>query len=97
MSDDKDLDAPFEPDWACPPGETISDIISRRDIAVDVLASKLHLSASSMEMLLRGDIVIDEDMARVLSVELGASKRFWLTRDAQYRASLVRIAAKTIA
>jgi len=86
----------FEPDWASPPGETVMDILTSRSISKQVLAERLGKSAEEVEELLCGDAPLTDELATKFSEMLGGSTRFWLTREAHYRATLDRLQAEAI-
>lgn len=85
---------PFSPDWASPPGETISDMLDERDLALADLAAALEVPASAAQGLLTGELTISEALANGLAGALGASPAFWMRREEQYRSDLERLAAK---
>lgn len=91
-----DLAAPFAPDWASPPGDSILDIIEERDWTQAELAQRLGYTAKHVNQLIKGKVPLTEDAAIKLERVLGGSVGFWLTREAKYRERCVRLdAAKT--
>lgn len=92
-ADDKPLDAPFEPDWTSPPGETIQELLHENEWSHFDLAIALELDPSKVEPLMKGMLPINEALAQALAQNLGGSKQFWLNREKQYRHDLARIAA----
>lgn len=87
-------DAEFNPDWASAPGDTILDICKEQHIAPSMLASLLGLDFSQLILLLTGNLEITLGLAVKLSESLGASPRFWLNREQQYRETLRRLKKK---
>lgn len=81
----------FTPRWASPPGHTIQALLRRNDIDVQTFASRLGTSRSLADGLLDGREPITVDIATRLSVTLGATKEFWVSRDCQYRDDLARV------
>ena len=81
----------FQPDWASPPGETMSDILDERNIDYRVFADRLGLSYEDTTHLLHGRATITIDTARRLVDVLGASVEFWMSRDYQYRRDAQRL------
>lgn len=79
----------FLPDWASPPGDTILELLELRNISKEQLA-ELVPSVSVIEHLLTGRAKITIKVARELEQVFQVSFRFWLRRESQYRASLVR-------
>lgn len=83
----------FQPEWASPPGATISDILEEQGRTVHDLAHELGHAAYYTERLLDGSLPITEEIATCLSQALGATADFWLSRERQFRDSLSRQAA----
>ena len=81
----------FQPLWASPPGETIAEILRRRDINLDSFASDLGESEDYARCLLNGACAIDRSLAERLRDLLGGSVTFWLNREAQYRDDVARL------
>lgn len=81
----------FTPDWAVPPGLTISRIMSRRGLSLEELANDIDLSERNTEGLLAGHVAIDVDLAERLSSTLGSSSSFWIKRERQYREDVERL------
>ncbi len=90
MTDSADT---FRPDWASPPGDTIADLLDERGWSQIELARRLGYSPKHMSLLINGKASITEDTALRLERVLGSSARFWLTREAQYRAECARLHA----
>jgi plasmid maintenance system antidote protein VapI len=80
----------FTPHWVSPPGDSIRDILQQRGMAVEQFAAKIRASVSQASDLLSGQVAIDERTAHALAQELGATARFWMTREAQYREDVAR-------
>ena len=85
--------APFAPDWASPPGDTIVDLIEERGWTQAELAERLGYSAKHVNQLVRGKVALTEHAALRLEPVLGASAGFWLTREARYRERAARLKA----
>lgn len=81
----------FQPDWVSAPGETIADVLRERKLPPSTFASQIGYEAERLNELLHGRAVLSTDAARLLSTHLGASQEFWLRRESQYRADLVRL------
>jgi HTH-type transcriptional regulator / antitoxin HigA len=79
----------FRPDWASPPGDTIADLLEERGWSKQELAQHLGYTVKHVNELIKGKAPITEDAALRLERVLGSTARFWLTREAQYRAQLV--------
>jgi len=82
---------PFTPDWVSPPGDTIADFLEERDWTQVQLAERLGYTTKHISLLINGKAPINEETALKLERVLGSTTAFWLNREAQYRAGLVRI------
>lgn len=86
-----DSATPFRPDWASPPGDTISDLLEERDWSQIELARRLGYTTKHVSLLINGKAPITEDTALRLERVFGGSAGFWLAREAQYREQLARV------
>lgn len=89
-----ELDAEFRPDWASPPGSTISRALKRIDMSLDEFAQRLQVSKHVAENLIYGEEEISSTLADKLSSILGSTPRFWLAREHAYRGTLLRLHSK---
>jgi HTH-type transcriptional regulator/antitoxin HigA len=83
--------ASFTPFWASPPGRTIAARLDELDMTEDEFGHRLGADRSFVDALLDGRQRINADVARRLSVTIGASQAFWERRDSRYRDSLARL------
>jgi HTH-type transcriptional regulator / antitoxin HigA len=81
----------FAPMWAVPPGRTISDLMKSKGIASTRLAHLVDMTESDFDSLLAGKCALTASVAARLEVALGASVRFWLRREEQYRKQLAEL------
>ena len=84
---------PFNPDdwpddWISPPGETIADVLEDRGWSTQVFAKNARIPLAQAERLISGDAPSDEATAATLSRVLGSTSRFWIAREANYRARI---------
>ena len=86
-----DQDAPFTPDWASPPGDTVLDMIEERGWTQADLAARLGFSPKHVNQVVKGKVPLTEEAALRLAQVLGTSAGFWLTREARYRERVVRL------
>ncbi len=86
--------APFAPDWVSPPGDTILDLMEERGWTQVGLAKRLNFTTKHVNQLIKGSVPLTEEAALRLSNVFGSSIRFWLNREAQYRALIVQSAAQ---
>ena len=81
----------FLPQWTSPPGDTIADIMSARQLSRGDLARLIDRPTSFIDGLLDGREAITLGLARRLQAVIGGSAAFWMTRDRQYRADVARL------
>ena len=81
----------FEPNWASPPGDTISRLASAGNLSVHELAERIGLEEEVFSGIMDGRVKICDEVADALSNELGASPHFWIERYNQFRDDKARI------
>lgn len=102
---DPNPDAPFEPDWVSPPGDSIADILEHLGKSPNDLAVAMNRTLRFVQGLLRGEeeitAIAASELANALqtlgggNIGQGArSPRFWLTREQQYRDGVIRLREK---
>ncbi|WP_347988070.1 ImmA/IrrE family metallo-endopeptidase [Methylomonas sp. AM2-LC] len=84
--------ANFLPDWASPPGATISDILEERGQSIAEFAQAMGDSVDDAHKLLKGYTHITDDVADHLAKVFGISAGFWISRESQFRDALERLA-----
>jgi HTH-type transcriptional regulator / antitoxin HigA len=84
-------DETFEPDWLSAPGGTILDVIEERGMSSKDLAGLLGYSLERTEKLINGREAITRDVAALLAERVGGSKKFWLSRESNYRNEVARL------
>ena len=77
---------PFTPDWISPPGDTILDLLEERNWTQSQLSERMGYTIKNVSQLVNGEMLIDGETAIKLEQILGSTARFWLNREAQYRA-----------
>jgi plasmid maintenance system antidote protein VapI/Zn-dependent peptidase ImmA (M78 family) len=82
----------FEPNWASPPGDTISRLAAAENVPLHSLAARIGLEEDVFAGLMDGRVRICDEIASTLSAELGASPQFWLKRYSQFLADKARVA-----
>lgn len=78
----------YSPAWASPPGETIRELARKKGLSPAALAGALGVSGSDLTRFLDGQLPITATRAERLVAVVGASQRFWLARETQYREKL---------
>lgn len=80
----------LSPDWVSPPGDTIADLLEERSWTQAEFATRLGASRKFVNQLVSGEASINEATALRLERVLGSTTRFWLNREADYRAALAK-------
>ena len=83
----------FNPDWASPPGDSVLDAIEERGWTQADLAQRLGYSTKHVNQLIKAKVPLSDEAAIRLERVLGNPAKFWLTREAQYREQLAKLAA----
>ena len=84
----------FQPQWASPPGDTISLIVEGLGMALSEFFKAVGLSYGDGRKLLNGCLELSEGLAGRVAEVCGPSQDFWLAREAQYREDLEREAGR---
>lgn len=74
----------FRPNWASPPGDTISRLAAARKVPIHELAERIGFEEDLLFGVMDGRVAISDEIADVLSSELGASRQFWMERYNQF-------------
>ena len=88
-----ELTAPFAPNWALAPGESILDMAEERGWTQAELAQRLGYSEKHISQLINGKVPLTVDAAQRLERVLGSSMDFWLALEANYQKHQARQAA----
>ena len=75
----------YSPDWVSPPGETLADILEERGITRSQFGEMLGWSIDDVEQIIKGEKMIDAEIALAFESVLGISSIFWLNREKNYR------------
>lgn len=81
----------FEPNWASPPGDTISRLAASGNVPTYELAERIGLEDDVFVGIMDGRVEICDEIADALSAELGASRQFWTERYTQFLTDKVRL------
>ncbi len=84
------------PDYAVPPGSTLSEELDTRQIRRADFARRLGTSTRRLEAVIFGVEPITDDLADDLERELGISVEFWRNLERNYRATLERLNRGTV-
>ena len=85
-----DKEKSFSPDWLIPPGTTIADLLKERGWKQTEFALRIGFTPKHVNLLIKGMVTINEEIALKLERVLGSTVGFWLTREARYREALTR-------
>ena len=85
----------FSPNWKSPPGDTIEDLRRERDWNHLQLAQRLGVSKSTLNQLIKGELIVNSEIAFGLAAVFGTSEQFWLRREAEYRQQSARLDAES--
>lgn len=85
----------FCPAWASPPGDTVRELAQKKGLTQALIANLIGVSEYDLTRVLDGSIPINAAWAERLSMLIGASPRFWLARESQYRQALLLIQEDT--
>jgi addiction module HigA family antidote len=81
----------FEPDFAVPPGETLSEVIESLSMTKKELAKRSGLTEQTIIRVIKGDQPITFETALKLEMVTGVKARFWNNLEMNYREQLSRI------
>ncbi|HEX7035477.1 MAG TPA: helix-turn-helix domain-containing protein [Pseudomonadales bacterium] len=81
---------PFRPNWISPPGETIADLLEEASWSQAEFAERMGTSRKFVNQLISGEASLTDETAVKLERVFGSSVRFWLAREAIYRAELAK-------
>jgi addiction module HigA family antidote len=83
------------PNYAVPPGATISESLEERGMGQRDLAARMGIQESVLSDLIHGKRPITPETARGLELILGIPMALWLRAEARYREHQARIAEET--
>lgn len=82
----------FSPNYAVPPGWTLSDLLEERGMSRADLARRTELSLEHIDQLIEGLVPLSTDIALRLERVTGVPARFWLKRESTYQERRARFA-----
>lgn len=85
----------FSPDYAVPPGWTLSDLLEERGMSQADLARRTDLSVKHINQLIKGRVPLSTDVALRLERVTGVPARFWLKRESTYQERRARLAERS--
>ncbi len=84
-------DQEFLPLYAVPPGETLEELLSDRQITQTELAMRMGRPLKTINEIVQGKAAITSDTAFQLERVLGVSASFWTDLERQYREDQDRV------
>lgn len=75
----------YSPDWVSPPGETLAEILEERGMTRSQFGEMLGWNLEDVERVIKGEKMIDGEIALAFESVLGISSIFWLNREKNYR------------
>ncbi|NQU42325.1 helix-turn-helix domain-containing protein [bacterium] len=82
---------PYEPDYAVPPGETLSEVLSSLHMTQKSLATRTGLTEQTIVRILKGEQPISFETANRFELVTGVPARLWNNLEMQYREQLSKI------
>lgn len=76
---------------ATPPGATIKEQLSDRDMTQKEFASRMNMSEKHISHLINGEVQLTPDMALRLEMVLGLPAHFWSNLENIYREKLIKV------
>lgn len=81
----------FMPNWASPPGQTITQLMAKANVSRHELALKMDMTTNQAAALIAGVSKLTKETAEKLATVFGGSPEFWLSRDRQFRKDVQRL------
>lgn len=82
--------APWQPDYAIPPGTILQLELTQREITQAELASRAGLSPKHVNQVIKGVVPLSAEMALALERVLGTPSHVWNGLEAAYRGAAVK-------
>lgn len=84
----------YEPDYAVPPGETLSEVMESLGMSQKELAIRTGLTVQSLLRMIKGEQPITYESANRLELATGVPARLWNNLELQYRQQLAKMAER---
>jgi plasmid maintenance system antidote protein VapI/Zn-dependent peptidase ImmA (M78 family) len=81
---------PFDADYAVPPGDSLREVLDERAMSQVDFARRTGLTEKTISQIIHGAAPISYETAERFDLALGIPANFWNSREAQYRAALLR-------
>ena len=80
----------YQPDYIPPPGETLEEVLEKREMTQVELANKIGYSEETIKEIIQGKGQITPEISLQLEKVLGISADFWDNREKTYREFLAK-------
>lgn len=90
----KHVENEYSPDSVSPPGETLQELLTERNLSQAELATRMGRPKKTINEIVKGKAAITPDTALELELVLGVPAPFWNARERNYRASLAQMAQR---
>jgi HTH-type transcriptional regulator/antitoxin HigA len=84
------VNVPYEPDFASPPGDTILELLEERGMTQSELAQRMGRPVKTINEIIHGKAMLMPETALQLEKVLGTPARLWLALEHNYREHLAR-------
>jgi len=84
----------FKPDYAIPPGDTLSDVLESKGMTQQELSTRTGMAPKTINEIIKGKAPISADTALKLESVFGVNASFWLNLEMNYQEDMARIKAK---
>lgn len=84
----------FKPDYAIPPGDTLSDVLESKGMTQQELSIRTGMATKTINEIVKGKAPISADTALKLESVFGVNASFWLNLEMHYQEDMARIKAK---
>lgn len=84
----------FKPDYAIPPGDTLSDVLESKGMTQQELSIRAGMAPKTINEIIKGKAPISADTALKLESVFGVNASFWLNLEMHYQEDMARIKAK---
>jgi HTH-type transcriptional regulator/antitoxin HigA len=88
--------APYQPDAAIPPGETIREMLEAASMPQAELAQRMGRPANKLNEIIKGKRQITADTALELELALGLPASFWLNLEKNHQLTKARLAQEQL-
>jgi len=74
----------YNPDYVSPPGDTLKETLETIGMTPEELAARMGILKEQLYAIIKGDCIIDGEIAYALQKILKIPATFWLNREKRY-------------